>query len=98
MALPSRIHWYANESPSVLQVPGFAVRVRPTLAVPPMDGLVVLVMADEPHGSHWGSEVCGPAFADIATESMRLLRLREGTNAPAPNPLLVVRHDEKKGH
>jgi cell division protein FtsI/penicillin-binding protein 2 len=52
---------------------------------------VILVMADEPRGSHWGSEVCGPAFADIATESMRLLRLREGANAPAPNPKLMVR-------
>jgi cell division protein FtsI/penicillin-binding protein 2 len=55
---------------------------------------VILVMADEPRGSHWGSEVCGPAFADIATESMRLLRLREGTNAPAPDPKLMVRRDE----
>ena len=52
---------------------------------------VILVMADEPQGSHWGSEVCGPAFADIATESMRLLRLREGTNAPAPDPKLMAR-------
>ncbi len=52
---------------------------------------VILVMADEPHGSHWGSEVCGPAFADIATESMRLLRLREGANAPVPNPKLMVK-------
>jgi cell division protein FtsI/penicillin-binding protein 2 len=57
---------------------------------------VILVMADEPRGSHWGSEVCGPAFADIATESMRLLRLREGTKAPAPNPALMVKRDEKK--
>ena len=56
---------------------------------------VILVMADEPQGSHWGSEVCGPAFADIATESMRLLRLREGTSAPAPNPALMERRVAK---
>ncbi len=59
---------------------------------------VIMVMADEPRGSHWGSEVCGPAFADIATESMRLLRLRDGTKAPAPNPALMVRHKEEKKH
>lgn len=56
---------------------------------------VISVMADEPKGSHWGSEVCGPAFADIATESMRLLRLREGANAPAPNPALMEHHKPK---
>ncbi len=59
---------------------------------------VILVMADEPHGSHWGSEVCGPAFADIATESMRLLRLREGANAPAPDPKLMTHNTKPVGH
>lgn len=44
----------------------------------------VLILADEPHGSHWGSEVCGPAFAKIAQKAMMHLRLSEGANAPAP--------------
>ncbi len=59
---------------------------------------VILVMADEPHGSHWGSEVCGPVFTDIAIEAMRLLRLREGTIAPAPSPALMTRPKEPKKH
>ena len=50
---------------------------------------VVLILADEPHGSHWGSEVCGPAFASIAQKAMLHLRLREGTSAPAPSPSLM---------
>jgi hypothetical protein len=43
-----------------------------------------LIVADEPRGSHWGSEVCGPAFAKIAEKAMLRLRLTEGANAPAP--------------
>ncbi len=45
---------------------------------------VILVLADEPHGSHWGSEVCGPAFTTIAQKAMMHLRLQKGANAPAP--------------
>ena len=45
---------------------------------------VILVLADEPHGSHWGSEVCGPAFATIAKTAMMQLRLEKGASAPAP--------------
>jgi cell division protein FtsI/penicillin-binding protein 2 len=60
---------------------------------------VILVMADEPHGSHWGSEVCGPAFASIASSAMLQLRLRKGAFAPAPIPALLKRpkidHAEK---
>jgi cell division protein FtsI/penicillin-binding protein 2 len=52
---------------------------------------VILIMADEPHGSHWGSEVCGPAFASIASNAMLQLRLRKGAFAPAPNPALLTR-------
>lgn len=61
---------------------------------------VILVMADEPHGSHWGSEVCGPAFAAIANQAMLRLRLREGTAAPAPVAALMTRPKavEKKAH
>ena len=60
---------------------------------------VVMVMADEPHGSHWGSEVCGPAFESISIESMRQLRLRDGASAPAPKAELMVRNTEvKKAH
>ena len=51
---------------------------------------VILVMADEPHGSHWGSEVCGPAFNEIANKVMLHLRLEEGADAPAPDPNLMV--------
>jgi cell division protein FtsI/penicillin-binding protein 2 len=50
----------------------------------------ILVMADEPNGSHWGSEVCGPAWGEIATKAMLHLRLREGANAPAPDPKLMT--------
>jgi cell division protein FtsI/penicillin-binding protein 2 len=50
---------------------------------------VILVMADEPHGSHWGSEVCGPAFTGIAEKAMLRLRLEEGAAAPAPDPALM---------
>jgi cell division protein FtsI/penicillin-binding protein 2 len=52
---------------------------------------VILVMADEPHGSHWGSEVCGPAFTQIAEKAMLRLRLQQGAAAPAPNPALMER-------
>ena len=51
---------------------------------------VVAVLADEPHGSHWGSEVCGPAFANIAKRSMLHLRLVEGANAPAPQATFMT--------
>ncbi|HEX8833985.1 MAG TPA: penicillin-binding transpeptidase domain-containing protein, partial [Abditibacteriaceae bacterium] len=50
---------------------------------------VILVMADEPNGSHWGSEVCGPAWASIASKAMLHLRLRKGADAPAPDPALM---------
>jgi hypothetical protein len=52
-------------------------------------------MADEPRGSHWGSEVCGPPFATIATKAMLHLRLREGTAAPAPSQALMEPKKEK---
>jgi stage V sporulation protein D (sporulation-specific penicillin-binding protein) len=57
----------------------------------PMDKpkYVVAVMADEPHGSHWGSEVCGPAFTTIAQEAMVAMRLQEGASAPKPNMALM---------
>jgi stage V sporulation protein D (sporulation-specific penicillin-binding protein) len=55
---------------------------------------VILVMADEPRGSHWGSEVCGPAFNDIANKAMLHLRLQKGASAPAPDPALMVRPKE----
>jgi cell division protein FtsI/penicillin-binding protein 2 len=57
---------------------------------------VILVMADEPRGSHWGSEVCGPAFNDIANKAMLHLRLQKGASAPAPDPALMERPKEKK--
>jgi len=49
------------------------------------------VMADEPHGSHWGSEVCGPAFTNIAQEAVTSMRLEEGSHAPAPDLNLMER-------
>ena len=57
---------------------------------------VIAVMADEPHGSHWGSEVCGPAFTDIAQEAMLAMRLEEGADAPKPDANLMERPDPKK--
>ena len=59
----------------------------------PMDKpkYVIAVMADEPHGSHWGSEVCGPAFTGIAQEAVTSMRLEEGSKAPAPDPNLMER-------
>lgn len=47
---------------------------------------VIVVIADEPNGSHWGSEVCGPPWAEIAGKAMLHLRLRDGASAPAPDP------------
>lgn len=52
---------------------------------------VIAVMADEPHASHWGSEVCGPAFTDIAQTAMLQLRLAHGAAAPAPQAALMTR-------
>lgn len=57
---------------------------------------VILVMADEPHGSHWGSEVCGPAFGEIASKAMLHLRLRDGTSAPAPVAALMKKPPPKR--
>lgn len=57
---------------------------------------VILVMADEPKGSHWGSEVCGPAFNDIANRAMLQLRVEKGAVAPAPDPALMTRPKDPK--
>ena len=64
----------------------------------PMDKpkYVIAVMADEPHGSHWGSEVCGPAFTSIAQEAMLAMRLEQGADAPKPDPNLMEKPDPKK--
>lgn len=59
---------------------------------------IILVVADEPHGSHWGSEVCGPPFAEIANKAMLRLRLRDGANAPAPSPQLMTQPRLAKEH
>jgi len=56
---------------------------------------MILVVADEPRGSHWGSEVCGPAWAKIAQNSMLHLRLRDGAAAPAPDPKLMKQPEIK---
>jgi cell division protein FtsI/penicillin-binding protein 2 len=56
---------------------------------------VILVMADEPHGSHWGSEVCGPAYTAIAEKAMLRLRLQKGALAPAPDANLMERKNEE---
>jgi stage V sporulation protein D (sporulation-specific penicillin-binding protein) len=61
---------------------GFVPSVNPEFAV--------IVLADEPHGSHWGSEVCGPAWAEIASKAMLHLRLKQGASAPAPDPSLMT--------
>ncbi|HVF11014.1 MAG TPA: penicillin-binding protein 2 [Abditibacteriaceae bacterium] len=58
---------------------------------------VIVVMADEPHGSHWGSEVCGPTFATIAQQAMLRLRLTQGASAPAPSAALMVRPKKVSG-
>ncbi len=64
----------------------------------PMDKpkYAIAVMADEPRGSHWGSEVCGPAFTDIAQEAMLAMRLEEGADAPKPDPNLMERPEPPK--
>lgn len=64
----------------------------------PMDKpkYVIAVMADEPRGSHWGSEVCGPAFTDIAREAMLAMRLEEGADAPRPDANLMKPPQSKK--
>ncbi len=57
---------------------------------------VIAVMADEPHGSHWGSEVCGPAFTQIAQEAMVAMRLNDGASAPKPDLALMERPEPPK--
>ncbi len=37
--------------------------------------LAILVVADEPKGSHYGSQVCAPVFQEIAEKSMIRLRM-----------------------
>ena len=66
----------------------------------PMDKpkYVIAVMADEPHGSHWGSEVCGPAFTNIAQEAVTAMRLEEGSDAPAPDPSAMERPKAPEKH
>lgn len=39
IAVPDRSHWYVSATPDGAQVPGFAVRVRPTAAVPETTGV-----------------------------------------------------------
>jgi cell division protein FtsI/penicillin-binding protein 2 len=56
---------------------------------------VIVVIADEPKGSHWGSEVCGPPWAEIASKAMLNLRLREGASAPAPDPTWMKLPEKK---
>jgi stage V sporulation protein D (sporulation-specific penicillin-binding protein) len=60
----------------------------------PKAEFVILVLADEPHGSHWGSEVCGPAFSGIAQKAMLSLRLQKGAEAPPPSASLMTRPKE----
>lgn len=52
---------------------------------------VTLIVADEPRGSHWGSEVCGPAYTAITESAMLRLRLQKGAEAPAPDAELMER-------
>ncbi len=59
---------------------------------------VIAVMADEPHGSHWGSEVCGPAFTNIAQEAVTSMRLEDGPRAPAPDANLMERPAAPEKH
>lgn len=66
-------------------------------ATPAKDAeFVTLIMADEPRGSHWGSEVCGPAYAAITEAAMLRLRLQKGAAAPVPDENLMERSEEKK--
>ncbi|MBI3923801.1 MAG: stage V sporulation protein D, partial [Armatimonadetes bacterium] len=46
--------------------------------------IAVLVVADEPKGSHWGSVVCGPAFSEIASKSMMRLKVEPALIAERP--------------
>lgn len=48
--------------------------------------LAILVVADEPKGSHWGSVVCGPAFQEIAIKSMMRLKVEPALFAERPVP------------
>ncbi len=77
-----------NNSKFISSLTGFVPANKPEF--------VILVMADEPHGSHWGSEVCGPAFNEIANKAMLHLRLQQGASAPSPDPSLMERPKEKK--
>ncbi|MDO8587975.1 MAG: penicillin-binding transpeptidase domain-containing protein [Armatimonadota bacterium] len=47
--------------------------------------LVILVMVDEPKGTHWGATVAAPAFKDIATKAMWYLRTPRDQVPTQPN-------------
>jgi cell division protein FtsI/penicillin-binding protein 2 len=82
------VHGYATGK-FISSLVGFIPSHQPRYAI--------LVMADEPHGSHWGSEVCGPAWSGIARRAMLHLRLRDGASAPAPDPRLMKAPGKKPG-
>lgn len=73
---------YSN-SKYVASFIGFAPLPRPRITV--------LVQIDEPHGSHYGGEVAGPIFRNIAQEVLLQLRVAPDKNLPMPSftPLLA---------
>jgi cell division protein FtsI (penicillin-binding protein 3) len=64
---------------------GFAPAEHPRLAV--------LVVVDEPQGSHYGGVVAAPAFREICERALTVLRIPP--DAPSPPPQLTV---AKAGH
>jgi cell division protein FtsI/penicillin-binding protein 2 len=51
--------------------------------------LVILIVVDEPQGTHWGATVAAPAFKEIATKAMWYLRAPR--DEPTPEPVRVAR-------
>lgn len=60
----------------------------------PKPRLTVLVLIDEPQGSHYGGEVCAPYFKNIMQESLMQLRIPPDKNLPTPPPLTLAAASE----
>jgi cell division protein FtsI (penicillin-binding protein 3) len=64
----------------------------------PAPRITVLVQIDEPQGSHYGGEVCGPVFQAIAQESLLQLKVPPDRDllSPKPAPSLASSAKNKK--
>ncbi|RMD81787.1 MAG: hypothetical protein D6820_04640, partial [Lentisphaerae bacterium] len=66
-----RVNGYEGSKLYVASFIGFVPAERPAF--------VLLVVADEPKGAHYGGTVCAPYFSKIAEEVLRFLHVRQDT-------------------